>query len=947
MVVNMKISNRLLYIFMLFLLMIPECVFSQQRDQIWWDDRRFIYWYYHYRQLTQFMEPAGLPPDQTDEADWQRYLRFQSNPCSEEFRGLSQTGNTRDWYNYVHPLAPDGTPDNFRWGVTCDGDPLTMQGWYLGTLATEYKILANTGQATNNTLRELWWALATIERLDAEAEALLWPVGNENENQRAGGFRNPNRSLCNLNGFIMRSDWYGHRSEDFGWTFPDRQPPVPPSDPAYLAYYDNSVPDIFNAGTNHEFWACGSIYDQAWGTPDPVYGSGYRGKGDYMSQDQLIGVMTGLTLVNQLVPQNVGYFQRGDIREVVQRITERIFRRLENADDQSPNFKIPWSIYIPNTVGDGFNIAEYNDNFIDAPFPPWNIIGNKHGGFITVFRYPFSKAAGNITGTHYDYGQSVRVFWDVTRYLPISREANLAGEGVFRSLWNFMGSYAFIRMITWGRATDIQKREMIGLITPLAAITDTWEKVISVGGGNVLGFSIPKLTLSIPVTGERLWWYNEWSDKDYLKDHVLHDYLFDNNQSYQTELSNVIATAPCAGPGKRFTRPNTDCSGLPGRDSDPDCNRYYFAPEGWRCPNRWEWPYDQNSLVSGDRRGRFDGMDYMLPYNLFRLKWPGGIETNMLDRVDFNENITQGHRFDGHPQVGFRSFALNDCQASGNANLRFLTYGSGEIKHDSRIGDFNENGSARFEAIQDDLLANMCDATNRLGMQWGPDIEEQQHRRDPPGGPPPGHGPPPPYPPSIAAEARQEENLYGQYFRELYCLNLNEMMRLMIGDGTQGEISALITRAENCLHRRFSQQHRLTPQLNFANRDSLIAECLTPQDHARLSAGRMTEDELNAKLDSCGKSGVIVAKYLHHLHVYPNPFMDALQVGFYLPLDDQVTVTLYNAQGQILKQETANHGAGFQEMRIPTADLPPGAYFCRIQLGTQCQVVQTVIKAGR
>src|SRR6266404_5797765 len=61
-------------------------------------------------------------------------------------------------------------------------------GWYLGVLATEYKLLQNNGQDVNRTMLELHYALMALERLDWEAEP-AW-----------------GKPATNLNGFMIRDD---------------------------------------------------------------------------------------------------------------------------------------------------------------------------------------------------------------------------------------------------------------------------------------------------------------------------------------------------------------------------------------------------------------------------------------------------------------------------------------------------------------------------------------------------------------------------------------------------------------------------------------------------------------------------------------------------------------------------------------------------------------------
>ncbi len=58
-------------------------------------------------------------------------------------------------------------------GLNIGADATMYLGWYIGVLATEYRLLKNHGQSTGETERELWGALKAYERLDRMAERRL------------------------------------------------------------------------------------------------------------------------------------------------------------------------------------------------------------------------------------------------------------------------------------------------------------------------------------------------------------------------------------------------------------------------------------------------------------------------------------------------------------------------------------------------------------------------------------------------------------------------------------------------------------------------------------------------------------------------------------------------------------------------------------------------------
>ncbi len=56
------------------------------------------------------------------------------------------------------------------------GDAPINLGWYIASLATEYKNLNDNGQNTELTVKELWYALEAFNRLDFMAEDYLQSI---------------------------------------------------------------------------------------------------------------------------------------------------------------------------------------------------------------------------------------------------------------------------------------------------------------------------------------------------------------------------------------------------------------------------------------------------------------------------------------------------------------------------------------------------------------------------------------------------------------------------------------------------------------------------------------------------------------------------------------------------------------------------------------------------
>ena len=78
--------------------------------------------------------------------------------------------------------------------------------------------------------------------------------------------------------------------------------------------------------------------------------------------------------------------------------------------------------------------------------------------------------------------------------------------------------------------------------------------------------------------------------------------------------------------------------------------------------------------------------------------------------------------------------------------------------------------------------------------------------------------------------------------------------------------------------------------------------------------------------------------------VYPNPTSTDLHVRFNLPKEDEISIALYDLQGQlILEKNMGNKISGEHQETLDLKDLPQGTYVCRIT-GKQNSITKPVIK---
>ena len=97
-------------------------------------------------------------------------------------------------------------------------------------------------------------------------------------------------------------------------------------------------------------------------------------------------------------------------------------------------------------------------------------------------------------------------------------------------------------------------------------------------------------------------------------------------------------------------------------------------------------------------------------------------------------------------------------------------------------------------------------------------------------------------------------------------------------------------------------------------------------------------------IDNTENSDFVVARYwsgletvgtkdplseIHHVTLYPNPVKKETTLKYYLPVDQSMTIRLYNLSGQLIQSfiENKQRGQGeHQEKLILRSDLPKGIY---------------------
>ena len=145
-------------------------------------------------------------------------------------------------------------------------DATISLGHYIGVLATEYHILSAEKQNTQQTIKELYYAISALYRLDYRAETYY--IGEDSI-----------KGVAKLNGFFIR--------DDIGSL----------SDKEYHRLNNNSKLTSVN-----RFESDLMDYDKALGFSI----------NNEMSKDQVIFLLMGLQLVDKYIPEEISYYKGGE-----------------------------------------------------------------------------------------------------------------------------------------------------------------------------------------------------------------------------------------------------------------------------------------------------------------------------------------------------------------------------------------------------------------------------------------------------------------------------------------------------------------------------------------------------------------------------------------------------------------------------------------------------------
>ncbi|WP_162014327.1 T9SS type A sorting domain-containing protein [Kordia algicida OT-1] len=285
---------RILFIIIVLLGLIPVDLEAQTHQQ-----NHEKYWYYRWRLRNHFMK---IGPNQ----------------------GESLIANERGLGN------PNHTKMVF-------GDQTFNLGYFMAILAMEYKQLAENNQNTDQTIKELYYTLYALNRLDMNAESVF----------REGFTGEPNPQPGDLNGFFVRDDvdkeFYTNNFDHFN------------------NYKIPSESNLIVTNISSDW-----IHDSEI-TYDHIVDN--EGANSEMSMDQVYTIMMGIAMVQKFIPDGIIYdpnlpFQDGefDIKKESENILRRIITHCNGKSLGKGNF-FPWRIKNPvleRNVKRGANMGQWS-----------------------------------------------------------------------------------------------------------------------------------------------------------------------------------------------------------------------------------------------------------------------------------------------------------------------------------------------------------------------------------------------------------------------------------------------------------------------------------------------------------------------------------------------------------------------------------------------------------
>ncbi|MGP8217611.1 MAG: T9SS type A sorting domain-containing protein [Bacteroidia bacterium] len=491
------------------------------------------YWHYRYRLINYFTNVGmGDAPFSTDP---QNAILGQSVPAAQRNAGDGAVGPDLYW-----------------------GDVGRIMGYYIGTLATEYRLLKDNGQPTDETVMELFYAMHALFRLDSVGIVQYWASGAK---YSPWGYVPRNPTFPGI-GYMCSDDVTTDFISQVGsgnFQFINGQNPAYPSSGTFI--YTTKDPLTGNTenialhGSGEVGWI--NTIESGMASYQGDVTNSNRFMDNHSSQDNMIAALMGLSIAVQCI--------EGD-------------------------YITGW-----NLPGNTYSFSPY--------YPDLRTMAQQLGqAILNNFQIQQFDVIGYPDGTPYG-GESVLAF-----------AVGLIEAG---NSYLFNGSYAITAPITWTAAQAAWVTEDIcsiyDLAYPLNQKNIEWANVEMYAEASVMSDNGAKyLTTNKLIKGiddaANAYPYGCYN-LDVVKAHwdefywAIHELLWPSPSNFKyvnlCDMNFLVNTAPKDGPFCHI-----------------DEEDYWID---WACDKRFcDLPYQVEKGQYADP-GNYSGLDYMLFYNLYRL----------------------------------------------------------------------------------------------------------------------------------------------------------------------------------------------------------------------------------------------------------------------------------------------------------------------------------------
>jgi hypothetical protein len=763
-----------------------------------------------YNGLLSVGESSGqsLPADALLQAGnklsiWQFYNdldgKHTAGGCAYQYNSIIpwQIPNNPGFDNFPLDWRQNNTP--LKGAAVWLDNPLITLGSYIAVLASEWKLLKTAHGSTLQTEKELFFALQAIERLDKNAELQYGSTGGV------------------VNGFLMRDDV----PENFALTTMGSNIDL------VISHVACGAPDMVDDPTKEQFANCGEIpYCLLIGGGSSNIGSIgvncdhlYQMRHNVASGDELIGILYGFCFIKKYVDDNVT-FNGENLLNKAQNITKLILNNLK---------KHQWWIVDP---------------FRNRPVC--------RGSTAFAVSYGLAKMGQFITGNSFNDNTSTFI-----------------GKQL---VWQIVHAF-------WANNTTTEIKMNMPVPTYNPPFNFNWTKLditLPIGGGHTtkehLDYNMINYLKMASVTKIAAFYPGDWKGKYFIKGLAedngipIYDLIGSEFTGYKAHFDRVfweqeLLKNGCNSNCWQTVLPNQLYYGCGNFENDE--NNIIHDP--WNFINRWEHGSDidlkesirftndalfvKNRTIEdiiekdGNRMQQYNGLDYMLAFNLYRLHFfdeEGGTFDKIRRKIDVSFPMQADFYpvgSDALPYKGKAVFSIDSkSKINSDGNAAFEAGSDINFKR----GFYAEQGSVLKANIKRYDCTPTCEGGFVLGRTTS----------------------------NITPEAEYE-------VLDTTLADLEEDTTLLINDDEANYIDTNIWVIQLVNDTFFVS---LNPLYKF---DSL---------------GNIVPNTSPRFMQSSNQGFNIV-------RVYPNPAADIINVNYFLPSTSNVSITIFNAIGEIVKFE--------------------------------------------